>query len=170
MRTILLIALGFILLFGCASQKAAQAPNVSAEKPGEALNKSGGAGNVSLPGAEENKTNVTENATGGENATVYQPPPEENLPVERFDILAKDYAFTPSTITASKGSRVIIRVTSADRTYGFAIMDYHVNQLVEVNQTIEVSFVADKTGTFEIKNTHITSGSAYGMKGSLIVR
>jgi heme/copper-type cytochrome/quinol oxidase subunit 2 len=109
-----------------------------------------------------------------ENTTEATPPPqvpavEADHPLESFDITAKDYEYSPSTITVKKGSRVRISVTAVDRTYGFAIMDYGVNQLVSANQTIVVSFVAEKTGTFEIKNTHITSGAARSMVGSLVV-
>jgi len=97
------------------------------------------------------------------------PPPVVEPDVVRVDVTASNYAYNPSTITVKKGSRVRISVTSLDKAYGFAIMDFGVNEIVPAKESVVVSFLANKAGTFEIKNTHITSGAAYGMKGTLIV-
>jgi lipoprotein-anchoring transpeptidase ErfK/SrfK len=167
MRLLLFGILGLILLFGCA-QKAAEKPADAMEKPSDAMEK---------PAMEKN-TSAAENVSGSamENKTETAPPPEapaapveDERPVERFDVSAQNYEFSPSTITVKKGNRVRIEVRAMDRTYGFAIMDYGVNQLVPSGESVVVSFIAEKSGTFEIKNTHITSGAARNMVGSLVV-
>jgi cytochrome c oxidase subunit 2 len=166
MRALLFGLLGLMLLFGCA-QKAPEKPAEAMEQP---------AGEMEKPADSMEKPSVPENESGGvmENKTEATAPPEvpsveEDVPVERFDITAQNYAFNPSTITVKKGNRVRLEVTAVDRTYGFAIMDYGVNQLVPSGQSVVVSFIAEKSGTFEIKNTHITSGAARDMIGSLVV-
>lgn len=166
MKYLVFALIGLALLFGCAAQKASPKEADSMEKPADSMPK---------PDAIENGT-MEKNESVMENNTEAAPPPpappepaEADIPVERFDISAENYAFTPSTITVKKGNRVRLEVTAVDRTYGFAIMDYGVNQLVPSGESIVVSFLAEKSGTFEIKNTHITSGAARDMKGTLIV-
>ena len=165
MKAILLMVLGFVLVFGCAgSAPKAQTDELEQAQPPPAAQA------PPPPPPPPQAAEPQDNATVEEGPIVIPPPPPDNRPEQRFTVTAKDYAFTPSTITVNKGSRVFISVTAVDRKYGFAILDYNVNQLVDINQTVEVSFVADKAGTFEIKNTHITSGAARGMTGTLVVQ
>lgn len=156
---LLVFGLLVLLLFGCA-QKAPAEPVSQPAAPAQ----ESPAPVVDAP--------AVENGSEAVSPPPAEPPPaaqEEDIPVESFDIAAKDYAFTPSTITVQKGSRVRIKVTSLDRTYGFAIMDFGVNQLVQAKESAVVSFIAGKAGEFEIKNTHISTGRAYDMKGTLVV-
>lgn len=162
---LILVVLGVALLFGCASK--------SANETGGAMPKAPSA-TESEPAPEAAPEPPPEEAqpapeAGGDEVVMVVVPPEPERPVERFSIQADDYTFNPSTITVKKGSKVVLSVTAVDRTYGFAIMAFGVNQEIPVKETAEISFVADEAGTFEIKNTRITSGAAYGMKGTLVV-
>jgi heme/copper-type cytochrome/quinol oxidase subunit 2 len=135
------------------------------EKPPEAMeNKSGAAMENESAANESDAEDAPEDTV-----VVVEMPEEPEVPVVRFDVTAKDYTYTPSNFTVKKGSRVRFSITAVDRSYGFAIMDYGVSELIMVGQTKVVSFIADKPGTFEIKNTHITSGAARDMRGTLVV-
>jgi cytochrome c oxidase subunit II len=65
-----------------------------------------------------------------------------------FTMTASQFAFDPSTITVNKGDTVVIKVKSTDVTHGFALPDFGIDQKLEPNNEVTITFVADKTGTF----------------------
>lgn len=52
------------------------------------------------------------------------------------------------TITVHKGQRVIIELRTLDITHGFAIDEYDIRVYIPPGETVTVSFIADKVGTF----------------------
>lgn len=68
--------------------------------------------------------------------------------VKEFEITAKQFSFEPNTITVNKGDKVRLKVKSTDVTHGIAIDEFNVNKRIEPGKTVDVEFVADKTGTF----------------------
>ncbi len=156
-----------ILLSGCSQQSAAnentptaagqaQAPNASAEH--------------ASPSAIAPPANNTPTSPGNETVVVQAPPPSQPTgPIQSFSVSMKDYAFDPANITVKKGTTVKITLTSLDRTYGFAIVGYPVNELVSAGNPSVVTFTADKPGTFGIKDSYVVSGAAYNMVGTLTV-
>lgn len=52
------------------------------------------------------------------------------------------------TITVHKGQRVIIELRTLDITHGFAIDEYDIRVYILPGETVTVSFIADKEGTF----------------------
>ncbi len=81
---------------------------------------------------------------GGNNGTA-------SPPVKEFSIVAKQFEFTPSTITVKKGDNVIIRLTSADVKHGFSLPGFNISKEVDAQTPVTIEFVADKTGTFEFR-------------------
>ncbi|MFH0860260.1 MAG: cupredoxin domain-containing protein [Candidatus Altiarchaeota archaeon] len=122
--------------------------------------------------------------TGGGCATVddvtgeiVSPPPcvlEETttsvtVSVKEFDITAKRFSFTPSTIRVKQGDNVRIRLTSADVTHGFAISEYEIDEKVSGGETKTFEFTADKEGMFTFKCSVYCGTGHMNMKGTLIV-
>lgn len=60
-------------------------------------------------------------------------------------------AILPAAVTAHKGHNVEITVTNTgDKTHGFTVDGFNIQQTVEAGKTRVVSFKADKTGSFRV--------------------
>ncbi len=95
---------------------------------------------------------------------------EPKVIVKEFTMTARQWDFTPSTITVNKGDTVKITITSTDVTHGFAISEYGINTRVSPGTTEVVEFTADKEGTF-IFRCSVPCGSGHsGMEGTLVVK
>lgn len=91
--------------------------------------------------------------------------------VKEFNITAKKWQFNPSTITVNKGDTVKLRIESVDVTHGFGLSAFGVNERLEPGKTVDVEFVASKTGTFTFACIVSSCGSGHsGMKGQLVVK
>src|SRR3989344_4928332 len=66
--------------------------------------------------------------------------------VREFDIQAKKWEFVPGNIVVNQGDSVILHVTSADVSHGFALLDYGINEQLPPGETVDIRFVADKKG------------------------
>lgn len=100
-------------------------------------------------------TEVSEQVSGGE--------------VKEFNMTAKKWEFSPGTITVNKGDTVKLHIESTDVAHGFGLPAFSVNERLEPGETVDVEFVADKTGIFTFSCT-VSCGSGHsGMKGQLIV-
>jgi cytochrome c oxidase subunit 2 len=101
-----------------------------------------------------------------------EPEPAPQQPVAQvrtFNITAKQWDFSPSTITVSQGDTVRLNVTSTDVAHGIAISAFGVNERLEPGKTTAIEFIADKKGTFTFFCS-VFCGSGHGsMKGTLIV-
>lgn len=91
------------------------------------------------------------------------------LQIKSFSITADQWSFKPDTITVNKGDTVKIEVKSVDVAHGFAIPTFGVNKKFEAGETINVEFVADKSGTFPFFCSVFCGAGHSSMKGSLIV-
>jgi cytochrome c oxidase subunit II len=90
-------------------------------------------------------------------------------PVKSFEMIAKQWEFLPDTITVNKGDTVHISVKSIDVAHGFALPDFGVNEYLSPGKTVDVEFVADKTGTFTFFCS-VQCGSGHSdMSGKLVV-
>lgn len=98
------------------------------------------------------------------------PAPDPVSEVKTFNITAKRFNFTPSTITVNQGDTIILNITSTDVAHGFAISGYSINVRVEPGTTETVRFVADKKGSFTFRCSVICGSGHGGMRGTLIVQ
>ena len=116
---------------------------------------------------------------GGCTAQTTQPQAVQNTPVQtaasatspvkEFNMTAKQWEFIPATITVNKGDTVKLKVTSIDVMHGFGLADFGINKDLPPGTTVDIQFVADKTGTFTFKCT-VPCGSGHReMTGQLIV-
>ncbi len=91
-------------------------------------------------------------------------------PTKEFSIVAKQFEFTPSTITVKKGDNVIIHLTSADVKHGFSLQEFNISKEVDAQTPVTIEFVADKTGTFEFRCSVPCGEGHLEMTGQLIVQ
>ena len=141
------------------------------EKEGEAMMKKDGGAMMKDGGAMEQGEAVMKKETS-ESA----PATDEELEpqaaasaVKSFTMTAKQWAFEPSKITVNKGDTVKLAVKSIDVTHGFGLSAFGINERLNPGETVNIEFVADKTGTFSFFCS-VSCGSGHGgMRGTLIV-
>lgn len=86
-----------------------------------------------------------------------------------FEMVARQWAFEPATITVNEGDTVVINIKSTDVAHGIAISAFGVNEKLEPGKVTKVQFIADKKGTFPFVCS-VFCGSGHGaMRGTLIV-
>lgn len=86
-----------------------------------------------------------------------------------FNIEAKQFEFSPSTIRVSFGDKVILNVKSTDVEHGFYLPDYNINEDLLPGQQATIKFTADKKGTFKFKCNVPCGAGHQEMTGTLIV-
>ncbi len=86
-----------------------------------------------------------------------------------IEITARRYEFVPTTIEVRQGERVILRVTSADRTHGIGIEKFGVDREIPRGKTVDVEFVASEPGRFEVLCTEDCGKGHDDMVGTLVV-
>ncbi|MEW6722796.1 MAG: cupredoxin domain-containing protein [Candidatus Micrarchaeota archaeon] len=89
--------------------------------------------------------------------------------VKEFSVTAKQWEFSPSTLTVKKGDLVRITLTSADVTHGFMLPEFNINERIEPGKPVTVEFVADKAGEFGFRCSVRCGEGHMGQKGMLIV-
>ncbi len=73
-------------------------------------------------------------------------------PQERyFHIEASTFQYTPSTIDVNPGDRVTIDLSAMDVVHGLYVDDYGLNVTADPGQTVRLTFVADRPGTFRLR-------------------
>ena len=108
--------------------------------------------------------------SGQASGSVNTPPPAggSGKTIE-IQMTAKQFEYSPSTITVKKGDRVKLLITSQDVTHGFSLPDFGVSATIEPGKTTTVEFTADKAGTFEFRCNVFCGTGHPNMKGTLVV-
>lgn len=87
-----------------------------------------------------------------------------------FEVVARQFEFSPSRLEVSQGDKVRILVRSEDRTHGFAIRKLRVNKILPANgKVVTIEFDAKEAGTFEIICSESCGNGHKDMTGSLVV-
>ena len=90
--------------------------------------------------------------------------------VKKFTMTAKQWEFSPSTITVSEGDEVELSIKSIDVNHGFGLPTFGVSETIEAGKTTVVKFTASKKGTFTFF-CNVKCGQGHkDMKGTLIVQ
>jgi cytochrome c oxidase subunit 2 len=88
---------------------------------------------------------------------------------QEITIEADDFTYTPTTIKVQQGDIVTLRFAPQDVVHGLAIDGYDVNLVADPGQPAEVTFVADRSGTFRFRCS-VSCGSLHPfMTGELHV-
>lgn len=79
-------------------------------------------------------------------------PLQAAYPTERtIRVEASRFAYRPGVIRANPGDRVTIELTSADVVHGLSVDGYEIEVQVDPGQVSNLSFIADKEGTFRLR-------------------
>ncbi len=79
-------------------------------------------------------------------------PASATTPTERyFRIEASSFAFSPSVISVNPGDRVTIDLAAMDVVHGLSIDGYDVSVTADPGQTAQLTFVANRSGTFRLR-------------------
>lgn len=99
------------------------------------------------------------------------PKVEAQLKTETVEIRAKEYRFIPARIEVAKGARVTVRMRNVGKErHEWELPAYDVEiKPVPPGGTGEVTFVADKAGTYEFL-CDVEDHYERGMRGFLIVK
>jgi cytochrome c oxidase subunit 2 len=92
-------------------------------------------------------------------------------PSKVIDVSAERFAFTPSEIKTTVGTRLEIRVTSDDTTHGFRIIGADIN--IEVPKRGKgvaiVSFTPTEAGRYTFECSHTCGAGHSFMRGVIVV-
>lgn len=91
------------------------------------------------------------------------------ISLKTFTVTGTSFSFNPPTIKVKKGDTVKIIFVNNDGFHDWTIdaFNAHTSQ-IQAGQTATVTFVADKTGSFEYYCS-VGTHRAQGMKGTLVV-
>ena len=118
----------------------------------------------------ENLENTDEDMSVDEEENTEEEPTEEVSTTKEFDIIAKQWDFSPSTVEVNEGDTVILRVKSIDVKHGFFLSTFGVNENLNPGETKTIQFVADRKGTFPFYCSVFCGAGHTDMDGSLIVK
>jgi nitrous-oxide reductase len=81
--------------------------------------------------------------------------------------------FTPDVVRVKQGDTVKLHITNVeqtkDATHGFAIADYNIQASIDPGEVVNIEFVADKPGTFNLYCTEFCSALHLEMAGWFLV-
>src|SRR5262245_56064400 len=91
-----------------------------------------------------------------------------------FEVVARRFAFEPSTIEVTEGDRVRLVVRSADGPHGVEIKEFRVKKAVPRakpgDSPVTIEFVASKPGSFRILCSEYCGNGHDDMTGTLVVQ
>ena len=86
-----------------------------------------------------------------------------------INVDARQFSFEPATLDVQRGDTVTLHLESLDALHGLSIDGYAVNIQAEPGKSTDVTFVADKPGTFKFRCS-VTCGALHPfMIGELTV-
>jgi len=69
----------------------------------------------------------------------------------RIEINARQFAYEPAILNVQRGETITFHLESLDAAHGLFVDGYDVNIQAEPGKSAEVTFVADKEGTFKFR-------------------
>ena len=92
------------------------------------------------------------------------------LPAEReIHITAKNFEFTPETITLKKGEPVVLVLSSQDRKHGFSLRGFGIRADVNPGKAARIQFTPNKTGKFTFSCDIFCGEGHEEMTGTMVV-
>tara|TARA_Y100000034_G_scaffold46233_1_gene56869 strand:- start:18726 stop:19109 length:384 start_codon:yes stop_codon:yes gene_type:complete len=87
---------------------------------------------------------------------------------KEFDIVAKNWEFSPELIEVNLGDKVELHMESIEGTHGLAILGFGVSETLRVGEDIHAEFIADKIGIFNFY-CNVPCGRGHGTMGGMLV-
>ena len=94
---------------------------------------------------------------------------DDEVPVKRIKMYARNWKWTPDYIRVKKGTRVIIDFFSEDASHAFQLKAYKIKVNLPQDKRAQIEFVADKVGTFPWRCSRPCGNGCPKMTGKLIV-
>ncbi len=119
------------------------------------------------------KTVVTETVKDVETTAQETVKAIETKPVQTKELKVnlKKFVFTPAELTVSKGDAVkMIVANTADIKLGYEVLVFNAGKDVEAGQTTELTFTADKAGTYDIVCNAACGSKKGAILGALVVK
>ncbi len=69
-------------------------------------------------------------------------------------VTAKKYEFSPNVIKAKRGDHIRLVITALDRSHGFKLEAFQIDQELPKGERVAVEFTADQAGTFPFECSH----------------
>jgi cytochrome c oxidase subunit II len=92
------------------------------------------------------------------------------VPVEKvIHITAKNFQFSPDSITLKKGEPVVLEISSGDRKHGFSLRAFGVRTDVLPGKISRIRLTPDKTGKFTFSCDVFCGDGHEEMSGTVIV-
>jgi len=92
-------------------------------------------------------------------------PPQER----RVVLSARSFAFEPGIVRVNRGDTVVVRLEATDVVHGLYLDGYGLSAVAEPGRPAEITFVADRTGTFRFRCS-VSCGNLHPfMIGKLVV-
>lgn len=82
--------------------------------------------------------------------------PEERI----FKIQASQFEYLPAELTVNPGDRVTIELIATDVVHGLSIDGYDLQTTADPGQSVRLSFIADREGSYRIRCT-VTCGNLH---------
>jgi cytochrome c oxidase subunit 2 len=84
-------------------------------------------------------------------------------------VTARKYEFSPNVIKAKRGDHIRLVITALDRSHGFKLEAFHIDQKLPKGEPVTVQFTADQAGTFPFECSNFCGLGHQKMKGQLTV-
>jgi len=84
-------------------------------------------------------------------------------------VTARKYEFSPNVINAKRGDHIRLIITALDRSHGFKLEAFHIDQNLPKGEPVTVEFTADQAGTFSFECSHFCGLGHQKMRGRLTV-
>jgi cytochrome c oxidase subunit 2 len=98
-------------------------------------------------------------------ATTPTDPPE----AREIKITARKFEFLPKTITAHRGERIRLVITSEDVDHGFALKEFGISETIKARQTKVIELTPDREGRFDFACSVFCGDGHEEMTGELVV-
>ncbi len=89
--------------------------------------------------------------------------------VQRIDMKASRFAFSPNSLRVKAGVPVELHIVSTDGTHGIAIPGLNIKQQLDQGREVVVSFTPAKAGQYPFRCAVMCGTGHLSMKGELIV-
>jgi plastocyanin len=90
--------------------------------------------------------------------------------IREFQVIGRDFAFSPARLEVQKDDVVKITFTAADMPHSFTSDHYRIAKRAGAGQSVTFEFRTDQTGTFDFYCNLSHDERCRNMKGQLVVR
>lgn len=94
-------------------------------------------------------------------------PPENSARVIQIDV--GNWEFSPATVVAKKGEKVIVRLIGGDGRHGFAVPDLGINTAVASGKAVDIELPTDASGEFSFRCSVPCGPGHQDMAGTIVI-